>query len=48
MSETFDWVEMGTHATLLTFTYVLVTPTSFVQNDPYVVAIGKLGRTSTS
>ena len=42
MSGNFDWVDLGTNAELLTFTYVQVTPTSFVENDPYVVAIGKL------
>ncbi len=36
------WVELGKEAELLTFTLVQVTPTSFVQHDPYVVAIGKL------
>lgn len=36
------WVELGGEATLLTFTYVQVTPTSFVDHDPYVVAIGRL------
>jgi hypothetical protein len=33
---------MGTDAELITFTYVMVTPTSFVENDPYIVAIGRL------
>jgi uncharacterized protein len=37
-----EWVDLGTEAELLTFTYVQVTPTSFVDHDPYVVAIGKL------
>ncbi len=36
-----EWVDLGTEAELLTFTYVQVTPTSFVENDPYVVAIGQ-------
>ena len=36
------WVELGTGAELLTFTYVQITPTSFVDHDPYVVAIGRL------
>lgn len=44
MGGNFDWVELGTDATLVTFTYVQVTPTSFVQNDPYIVAIGKLAQ----
>ena len=42
MGANTTWVELGTEADLLTFTYVLVTPTSFVDHDPYVVAIGKL------
>lgn len=42
MSGNSEWVELPTQATLVTFTYVQVTPTSFVQNDPYIVAIGKL------
>ena len=37
-----EWVELGTDAELLTFTYVQVTPTSFVDHDPYVVGIGQL------
>jgi uncharacterized OB-fold protein len=37
-----EWVDMGTEAELVTFTYVVVTPTSFVENDPYIVAIGRL------
>ena len=42
MSPRSGWVELGTDAELLTFTHVLVTPTSFVDLDPYVVAIGRL------
>jgi uncharacterized protein len=42
MSGNAEWVDMGTDAELVTFTYVTVTPTSFVQSDPYVVAIGRL------
>jgi uncharacterized OB-fold protein len=42
MSGDAEWVDMGTDAELLTFTYVIVTPTSFVESDPYVVAIGRL------
>jgi uncharacterized protein len=42
MSGDLDWVELGTDAELLTFTYVQVTPTSFVDHDPYIVAIGRL------
>lgn len=42
MSGDFEWVDLGTDAELVTFTYVQVTPTSFVTNDPYLVAIGRL------
>jgi len=42
MSANATWVGLGTSAELLTFTVVQVTPTSFVDHDPYVVAIGKL------
>jgi len=42
MSGNSRWVDLGTDAELLTFTYVQVTPTSFVDHDPYVVAMGRL------
>jgi uncharacterized protein len=42
MSANSKWVELATEAELLTFTFVQVTPTSFVDHDPYVVAIGRL------
>jgi uncharacterized OB-fold protein len=42
MSADSKWVELGTDAELLTFTFVQITPTSFVDHDPYVVGIGKL------
>jgi uncharacterized protein len=42
MSGDAEWVELRTDAELLTFTYVQVTPTSFVDHDPYVVGIGRL------
>lgn len=42
MSPNATWVDLGTSAELVTFTYVQVTPTSFVDYDPYVVAIGRL------
>jgi uncharacterized protein len=42
MSAEHEWVDLGREAELLTFTYVQVTPTSFVDHDPYVVAIGRL------
>lgn len=43
MSGRVEWVDMGTDAELVTFTYVQVTPTSFVENDPYLVGIGRMG-----
>jgi uncharacterized protein len=42
MSGNSKWVDLGTDAELLTFTYVQITPTSFVDHDPYLVAIGRL------
>jgi uncharacterized OB-fold protein len=42
MSSNSEWVDLGTEAELLTFTYVQITPPSFVDKDPYVVAIGRL------
>jgi len=43
MSQSFEWVDLGTDAELVTFTHVQVTPTSFVDRDPYLVGICKLG-----
>ncbi len=42
LSGNSEWVDLGTDAELLTFTYVQVTPTSFVDHDPYLVGIGRL------
>jgi len=42
MSGEFEWTELGREATLLTFTYVQITPASFADKDPYIIAIGKL------
>jgi len=44
MSGNSEWVDLGTDAELVTFTYVQVTPTSFVDSGPYHVAIGRLGQ----
>ena len=41
-SSSSKWVDLSPEAELLTFTYVQITPTSFVDHDPYVVAIGRL------
>ena len=42
MSAEHEWIDLGPEAELLTYTYVQITPTSFVDHDPYVVAIGRL------
>jgi uncharacterized protein len=42
MSSDFVWVDLGKDAELVTFTYVQITPASFADKDPYVIAIGKL------
>jgi uncharacterized OB-fold protein len=42
LSEDLEWVELSNEAELETFTHVVVRPTTFQQNKPYTVAIGKL------
>ncbi len=42
MSGEFEWVDLGTQAKLVTYTYVQITPASFVDSDPYIIAIGEL------
>ncbi len=42
MSGEFTWVDLSRDATLVTFTYVQITPASFAENDPYIIAIGEL------
>ena len=42
MSTNHEWVELGRDAELETFTYVMITPTSFVDHEPYTVGIGRL------
>ena len=37
-----DWVELSNEAEIETFTHVVVRPTTFQQQKPYTVAIGKL------
>lgn len=44
MSSNSEWIDLGTEAELVTFTYVVITPTSFVDSGPYHVAVGKLGQ----
>ncbi len=42
MSGEFTWVDLDREATLVTFTHVQITPASFAENDPYIIAIGEL------
>jgi uncharacterized OB-fold protein len=37
-----EWVELSSEATIETFTHVVVRPTTFQQEKPYTVAIGRL------
>jgi uncharacterized OB-fold protein len=37
-----EWVELSNEAEVETFTHVVIRPTTFQQNKPYTVAIGKL------
>ena len=46
MSNEFSWVDLGKEATLVTFTYVQITPASFAENDPYIIAIGEFQDTT--
>ena len=41
MGNEFDWVDVGRDAKLVTFTLVQVTPATFAEYDPYMVAIGE-------
>lgn len=42
MGSEFSWVELGRDATLVTYTKVQVTPASFSDMEPYIIAIGEL------
>lgn len=42
MGNDFEWTELGREATLVTFTQVQITPSSFADLDPYTIAIGEL------
>jgi uncharacterized OB-fold protein len=42
LSGELEWVELSKDAEIETFTHVVVRPTTFQQNRPYTVAIGKL------
>jgi uncharacterized protein len=37
-----EWVQLSNEAEVETFTHVVIRPTTFQQNKPYTVAIGKL------
>ncbi|MGC8618648.1 MAG: Zn-ribbon domain-containing OB-fold protein [Thermoplasmata archaeon] len=41
-SEDVSWVDLSGEATLETFTKIVVKPTSFSDNEDYVVAIGRM------
>ncbi len=42
LSTDLEWIELSQEAEIETFTYVVVRPTTFLENKPYTVAIGKL------
>ena len=42
LSTGLEWVELSSEAEIETFTHVVVRPTTFLQNKPYTVAIGRL------
>ncbi len=42
LTSEMEWVELSNEATIETFTHVVVRPTTFQQEKPYTVAIGKL------
>lgn len=42
MSNEFEWVSLDNNAELITYTLVQITPASFVDHDPYIIAISEL------
>ncbi|MFP3984651.1 MAG: Zn-ribbon domain-containing OB-fold protein [Candidatus Bathyarchaeia archaeon] len=42
LSSKMRWIELGNEAEIETFTHIVIRPSSFQQNKPYTVAIGKL------
>lgn len=42
LSSDMEWIELSNEATIETFTHVVVRPTTFQQEKPYTVAIGRL------
>ncbi|MBS7616709.1 Zn-ribbon domain-containing OB-fold protein [Candidatus Bathyarchaeota archaeon] len=42
LASDMEWIELSNEATIETFTHVVIRPTTFQQNKPYTVAIGRL------
>ncbi|MEM2093626.1 MAG: Zn-ribbon domain-containing OB-fold protein [Candidatus Bathyarchaeia archaeon] len=42
LASNVEWVELSGEATVETFTYVAIRPSTFQQRQPYMIAIGKL------
>lgn len=42
LTSNMEWIKLSSEAEIETFTHVVVRPTSFQQNKPYTVAIGRL------
>lgn len=42
LTNELDWIELSSEAEIITFTHVVIRPTTFQENKPYTVAIGKL------
>jgi uncharacterized OB-fold protein len=42
MSDQLEWISPGNEVELVTYTYVQITPASFVDTNPYIIGIGKL------
>ncbi|MDG7010512.1 MAG: Zn-ribbon domain-containing OB-fold protein [Nitrososphaerota archaeon] len=42
MGSESEWVDLGTDATLVTFTHVKITPASFAEDGTYTIAIAQL------
>lgn len=42
LASDMEWIELSNEATIETFTHLVIRPTTFQQNKPYTVAIGRL------
>lgn len=42
LTKELNWVELSSEAEIITYTHVVIRPTTFQENKPYTVAIGKL------